>query len=244
MCGLIGQRADDLKNNDWAKRKIADTIKNDYSIVPKKQALIVRVDMPDQLEMCTFSYTIPVFNKRQQKTINQWKFNLRVEGWRNKANDVDYSGPLEIWTNPACERIIRYNRCIIPVSYFVENPENDKKHKFVIMRQDEQMFYLGGVFHHSVTASGVRYTGFAIITTPSTQITRLIGHQRAPLILQPDQFDTWFKQYDPEVIGELMRPAHTHDFKAWEVNPDIAKLATDGVDNPGLIEPIGEVITP
>ena len=85
------------------------------------------------------------------------------------------------------------NRCLIPVDGFIEyqyENENGKTlQKQLITNSNNEPFVIGGIWNRV----GVLLT-FCVITVPATGIMKEIsnrGRNRMPLILHPDEYDSW-----------------------------------------------------
>ena len=258
MCGTFGQvdldYPDNYYSSGWTKHKdYAKRIKEmnqkspkSYRISSESEALIMRSSNEGPvLENAKFRW----WGKKRDGKL--WPvFNVRVEGgWKNKENSPDYKGPFEIYGNPYVKEIIMPQRCVVPVDFFVEQPEDKKrKQKFVIRKESREPFFLGGVYNDVVfEETGEVRSHFAILTTAYSKITIRAEHQRSPLIVPGDLIDTYLNPNTLEdTLNQFFHPADSDGFECFEVDYAIAKIKDHPYDpdDPRYIQPIGEVMRP
>lgn len=258
MCGTFGQTELDFGEKYYRSAwKKPSAYKKAIKVLQEKSPNSYRVSQGSTGVMMRCPADEPEVQHAQFRWITKKKdggtwpvFNVRSEGgWKNKDNDPNYKGPYQIFTNPYVKDIIFNQRCVVPVDYFVEQPENKKlKKKFVIRKQSREPFFLGGVYNYMVdTDSGEVTTHFAIITTAYTAITARADHKRSPLIIPGDLLDTYL---DPtaseETVSAFFGPADSEGFECFEVGYGIAKQKDHlyEANDPRYIEPIGEVMLP
>lgn len=127
----------------------------------------------------------------------------------------------------------KYHRCIIPASGFYEwkTEQGVKQPWYMSLKSGEPMAFAG---------LWERWNDFetcCIITTAANSLMEPI-HDRMPLILDPDQFDTWLspsvKQSD--VLLPLIRSHDSETMQAWPVSRELNKVGLR--DDVGLTETI------
>lgn len=118
--------------------------------------------------------------------------NARVEGKDNDQNKRE-GWELGIHKMPTFRTAFSKRRCVIPVTGFLEGPEKEKLSRpYLISAADNREFYLGGIYELFIdTETGEEIPTFAIITTPSNDMTAFVGHHRTPLILDTQHIETW-----------------------------------------------------
>lgn len=257
MCGTVGQMELDfgerfskpaysVRNGTY--KEVISAIKNksprSYRIGSDSDAVILKLngDMASA-ELATFRWW------EKKKNGNLWPvFNVRAEGgFINKTNDPNYRGPYLIYNNPYVKSIIYRQRCLVPVDYFVEQPEDKKiKKKFIIRRQDLNPFFLGGVFKEVVDVeTGEVKSHFAIITTPCNKVTQLAMHARSPLLIEDHLIDTYLDSRTSEDrLNEFFVPFQSKGFECFEVDRSIAKIKNHSFEanDPSYIKAKGPIM--
>lgn len=201
-----------------------------------KYAAIQTSGTPDEYSWGLFGFT-PSWSKKKM-----FLFNARVEGDFNKENAPEFNGEKGIFKKPSFRSAIKSRRCIIPMDFFVEGPEKEKYSKpFLIRRQDQEVFFAGGIYEDWVDKeTGEITTTFSILTTAATLLLQKVGHHRSPLLLEPDIIPLWLDQNaDLEAIKAILSPADTIDFEAYPIDAGIVKSKEN---NPGIENPIGEFL--
>lgn len=119
----------------------------------------------------------------------------------------------------------RHQRCLVPFSWFYEWDQRSRpKQPYRVMPADGDLLVMAGLWDRSLAASGEVVDSFTIVTTEPNRLLREIGHHRAPVLLEPEHFETWLSGSSEAAEG-LLRP------------PPDGKLAaaavTRAVNNPG-----------
>lgn len=256
MCGKYGQYELELdekavEKNQALKRWVPHINKRLERYNPSSRhihlynrSVAIGQDNPEEVFEGIFAWTA------EKKTGGTWPvFNVRAEGgWINKGNNPSYDGPYQIWKNPYVEDIIHEQRCLIPVDFFVEQPEDKKKYgnlQFVVRKPNKKVIWLGGVYNDIVNeGTGEVTRHFAIITTPATPATALAYHHRCPLIVPDIHVLDWLSPNATEQdLEEYFRPADTKGWEVYQVDDRMGKRKIDWDDgDPRLIEPKGEVM--
>ncbi|MCC2096567.1 MAG: SOS response-associated peptidase [Hyphomicrobiales bacterium] len=145
---------------------------------------------------------------------------------------------------PSFRNALRRRRCIIAADAFYEwQRDRDGKGKekkpsipFLIRRRDGAPMALAGLWETWIGPNGEEMDTACILTTGANSLIEPI-HDRMPVILEPDDFDTWLSldEETAEKASALMRPTPDDTLEAFEISTDINKVAND---NPGLMEPV------
>ena len=202
-------------------------------------APVVASDNPKEVQLMQFGFT-PGWAKKQYYMIN-----ARAEGDRNSVNDPSYTGAMGILDKPMFRKAIRSQRCLVVADAFIEGPEREKLSKpYVIYpREGTRPFALAGIWDDWCNPSSGEYIrSFAILTTVSNSLTQAIGHQRAPVILNPDKEREWLDSNTP--LGDITSMLRTWDarqFNAYPISPIIRDPRCNGSH---LLEPVGQRIWP
>ena len=202
-------------------------------------APVVASDNPKEVQLMQFGFT-PGWAKKQYYMIN-----ARAEGDRNSVNDPSYTGAMGILDKPMFRKAIRSQRCLVVADAFIEGPEREKLSKPYVIYPCEgtRPFALAGIWDDWCDPSSGEYIrSFAILTTVSNSLTQAIGHQRAPVILNPDKESEWLDPNTP--LGDITSMLRTWDarqFNAYPISPIIRDPRCNGSH---LLEPVGQRIWP
>lgn len=260
MCSQVGQLYVEFTTEDHAENarllklaketypgKKIKIIPKSYHIVTGTSASVLLSENPNDLQRATFGYYLEFRGK------SNWRFNVRVEGgFHNEDDDPNYNGPFEIFSNPYASDVIYSQRCVIPVSFFVENPLNSKvKRKFIIRKRSSEIeyptFFLGGIYRHIVDKETGELTyAFVLITTVGNVLMQHIGHPRSPLVIPAGGIDEFLDaRLTRQQLETFFKPFDARQFETFEVDPIIAKRTIPyDADDDRLGKPISEIFTP
>ncbi len=165
---------------------------------------------------------IPVWAKEAPKFST---FNAKAETLEDKAT---WKGALNKF------------RCVVPVSGFYEwrGPKGEKQ-PFAIQRRDGKPMLLAGLWAYNDKIDPEGVFSFTIITCRANQTMRAL-HERAPVILDPDDLDLWLGP-DPwgDAMHALLKPCPEDLLTAYPVNKDVGSVKNN---RPDLMEPQGEKV--
>lgn len=208
MCGRITQEQQAIERQ--FRKEFKDSIKQrkQFNIGIGEFAMVV--DHTGEWKQMKFG-----FNRG-----GRLNFNGRAEGFHNKNNELHYSGKLGIQSNPNYSDIFMNNRCLIPVTSFLEGPEKERLSKpFKISLNYVDAFMLAGVIGRDEKTGD---DGFSILTCwPNEAINEIIGHHRSPVIIEdPDFYQTWLDINTElhEVLG-FLHPVDSVDLDILEISP-------------------------
>jgi putative SOS response-associated peptidase YedK len=106
-------------------------------------------------------------------------------------------------------------RCLVPATGWYEWQEAGTKKRPIFMRAKAQPFAFAGIWDRWAGDGGPGVISFAIVTTDAAPSVAAF-HNRMPVVLDPEQFDTWMLG-TPDEAAALMRP-YAGDVDAWEVS--------------------------
>ena len=117
---------------------------------------------------------------------------------------------------PTFKDLFRTSRCLIPATGFYEWKKMQKtksKHPFYITLQDESIFSFGGLWSTwTDRSSGESVRSCTIITTEPNSLLENI-HDRMPVIIDPDRYDSWLAPGSAQVeLTELFVPYAAEHF--------------------------------
>ena len=93
---------------------------------------------------------------------------------------------------PSFRNAMKRRRCLIPADGFYEwqGDVPGKKQPWFIHRPDDGLFAFAGLWEHWMGADGSEIeTGVIITTAPNKTIATI--HDRMPVVINPDDYETW-----------------------------------------------------
>lgn len=137
---------------------------------------------------------------------------------------------------PAFRSAFRTRRCLVPISGFYEWQAvkgSKAKQPWYIHRADDEITCVAGLWERW-DKGDEPVDSFAIVTTDANELVRPI-HDRMPVVLEPEDFDTWLDpNTPPEALRALLRPAADGVLTAHRVS---TRVNTPKENDPALIEP-------
>lgn len=119
-------------------------------------------------------------------------------------------------------------RCLVPFSWFYEWDQRSKpKQPWRVLPATDSFLIFAGLWETSSTADEKKVESFTIVTTEPNGLLRDIGHHRAPVILERDEWDLWLSG-PKEEAENLLKPPPEGSLRAHQV--------TTRVNNPGYQE--------
>jgi putative SOS response-associated peptidase YedK len=187
MCGRFYLDASEDELQDFFGLSAAPAVTPRYNIESSQSILAVTVDA-DGREGRWFHWgLIPSWAKDQK--FGYRTINVRVETVAGK---------------PAFRAAFKRRRCLIPASgYFEWHVVKQGKQPYCIRSSEAPLLALAGLYEHWQSPRGEAIESCAIIVGEATPELAAV-HNRMPICLDPDQFDTWL---DPQIedIGLLKR---------------------------------------
>ena len=145
---------------------------------------------------------------------------------------------------------LRRRRCIFIADAFYEwrRPEGGRRkgappaQPFLIRRRDGLPMAFAGLWETWGGPNGEEIDTACIVTTSANGSIAAI-HDRMPVILEPEDFDTWLdcEEHDADEAGRLMKPADDDVLEFWPISTAVNKV---GNDTPEIQEPVGPVERP
>jgi putative SOS response-associated peptidase YedK len=147
---------------------------------------------------------------------------------------------------PSFKSSFKRRRCIIPASGFFEwqSLRGVKQPWFVSLRSGEPMA-LAGLWDTWRCAEGTTMaeqegetvTTCCIITTAANALMEPI-HDRMPVILYPEQWETWLslQVHEADKLLPLLRSHEPESMQAWAVSRDVNRVGLR--DDAGLVEKV------
>ncbi len=150
---------------------------------------------------------------------------------------------------PSFRNAFRRRRCIFIADAFYEwkrdsvgkGKNRAPSQPFLFRRRDGNPMGFAGLWESWMGPNGEEVDTACVVTT-SANSTMAPVHDRMPVILEPEDFDTWLEgdEAAEEAAASLMRPAADDVLEFYAVGAAVNKVAND---NAGVQEPM-EVETP
>lgn len=133
-------------------------------------------------------------------------------------------------TNPMFREAYRSRRCLIPASGFYEWKKTGRaRQPWHIRLLNDPIFCFAGLWERRREGDAVLET-FTILTTRSNELVAGI-HDRMPVILRPEHFDSWLKGGD--IPPTLFEPFPAEEMEAFPVSPTVNSPKND---DPALLK--------
>ncbi len=134
-------------------------------------------------------------------------------------------------TKPSFRSAFKSRRCLIVADGFYEwRKLGNARQPYYIHRRDDGLLALAGLWECR-TQAGESLESCAIITTAANATMQPL-HDRMPVIIARDNFDTWLT--DAAHAGDLLRPCPAEDLEAYPVR---RQVGNPRYDRPDCIEP-------
>ncbi|MEO9849195.1 MAG: SOS response-associated peptidase family protein [Reichenbachiella sp.] len=255
MCGTAGQMELDFGKD--VEKEGLDKFKRSLNQLKELSPMSYRVSMDSMGVIITQSGDEPKSVRSQFAWYTEKGkggirpvFNVRCEGgFMNREDDPGYKGPFKVFSNPYVKDIIRAQRCLIPVNFFIEQPKDRKiKKKFLVEYENKKPFFLGGIYKEFLDEStGELKSHFAVFTTAYTAITKKAMHHRSPLIVPLDLIGTFLDQnISEDTLTQFFYPGESSGMVCYEVDVSISKKKDHPykADDKRYIEPKGDIMLP
>jgi putative SOS response-associated peptidase YedK len=178
---------------------------------------------PEQADFPPRDYVAPTqpiaivrnMNGARQFALVRWGF---VPSW---AKQIQPGKPLinaraeTVAEKPSFRTAFKRRRCLIPADGFYEwqGDTPGKKQPYLIHRPDGGLFALAGIWEHWLAPDGSELETAAIVTTSANRtLTRV--HHRMPVVITPENFDTWLTtpETETDAVRPLLAPAPNDHF--------------------------------
>jgi putative SOS response-associated peptidase YedK len=182
--------------------------------------------------------TIPVILNTKPDTIIevQWGFLPRWFKAGTHAKAMINARAETIAVKPFFKQAFQFQRCLIPADGFYEwQGEGRMKRPFRITLKGGVLFAFAGIWDQWSNGHDEIIT-CAIITTDANDLMRPI-HARMPVILSPENEQSWLETKNPHDAADLLRSYDPENMIAYEIGTEINVPSND---HPGVIRPVDE----
>ena len=135
-----------------------------------------------------------------------------------------------VFEKPSFRAAARYRRCLIPADGFYEwRTTASGKTPYLFERPDSAPFCFAGIWDHWTAPDGSEIDTAAVLTTGPNAVTQDI-HDRMPVILPPEAWDTWTHAPAEEAakLKRLLRPAADDVLTSRPVSRLVNNVRNDG----------------
>ena len=131
---------------------------------------------------------------------------------------------------PVFRNAFKRRRCLIPADGFYEwKTEKGGKQPYLIQRQDEALFAIGGVWETAVDPDGGEIDTAAIITIAVGKDLNSL-HSREPVVIDKKDFDDWLDADETRTkdASAFVHPAPNGFWKFHPVSKDVNNDCNEG----------------
>jgi len=187
-----------------------------YNIAPSQMVPTVRVDLEGRRVLAHARWG---FVPHWSREVGRQPINARNETIRTSG----------MWRGA-----YKLHRCLLPASGYYEwkAMETGRKQPFRIAMPGDEVFALGGVWSRWKPPEGDSVDTVAIVTAPGPPSVAHL-HDRAPLIVRPEDFDRWLDPEEPDPADVLERVEQ--NLRSHRVGLRVSNARNEG---PDLIEPV------
>lgn len=184
---------------------------------------------------CAPSQKLPVITNNEPEKLSFFKWGLipfwakdPKVGFRNINTRAE-----SIVEKPSFKQAFSSRRCLIPSNGFYEWKKDQDKTPYRIFLKNEELFAMAGIWEIWKDAEERETHTFSIITTAANNVINNI-HQRMPVILKPDDEQTWLLENDEKQLLKLLVP---FDGKKMDTYPVSKNVNSPKNNNPQIIQP-------
>ena len=226
MCGrfaLLTPGHDLLTQFDVTQTPVdASMIAPRYNVAPTQPVVVVRAS--------TGSATTSTGSAREQRELTFMLWGL-IPSW---AKDPKIGSRLinaraeTVSEKPSFRAAFKRRRCLVLADGFYEwQAINGKKQPMFIHMADQMAFALAGLWESWQSPDGGVLDTCTILTTTPNALMEPI-HNRMPVILEPEDYDTWLHPGDqPNIAMHLLRPFSAEKMAAYPVSTWVNSPAHD-----------------
>ena len=221
MCGRFALAYPSSSLIDWYHAASMPEIEPRYNIAPSTDIMVIRDSNTSREGLMMHWGLIPHWAKDTKKL--PLLFNARAES---------------LATKPMFKHAFRRQRCLIPASGFYEWKQlvdGRSKQPFYVSAKDGNPLSFAGLWETATINETIIYS-CTIITTSSNDLMRSI-HDRMPVILPPEAWETWLTplQLPDDDLLSILKLFSSEQMQLWAVSPAVGKISNQGEQ---LIQPV------
>ncbi len=212
MCGRFVQSSSPLQYADQFGISTDMSTKPRYNVAPTDNILACRLSSDGERELTSLHWgLIPSWSKGLDKRFSM--INARAETVASK---------------PAYRTPFRKRRCLIPADGFYEWKAEDGKQPYYIHSKDNKPLVFAGIWDHWQDEDGDRIDSCSIIVCDANQQMQGI-HDRMPVILPDDTWDSWLEGKDKGALQAMLVP-YSGNLDIYKVSRTVNSPRNDGPD--------------
>ena len=137
---------------------------------------------------------------------------------------------------PSFRTAFKKRRCLVAADGFYEwKHTGTEKQPFYVQLKKGVVFGFAGLWESWTSPDGNIVESCTIITTSANPLLREI-HDRMPVILHPEDHETWLQDSTPEIsLQQLLTPYPAEEMEMYQVSPEVNSPKND---TPACIRPI------
>jgi putative SOS response-associated peptidase YedK len=143
----------------------------------------------------------------------------------------------DVLAKPSFRNAMRWRRCLVPADGFYEwTGPKGKRRPFLLRPQTPRLIAFAGIYERWRDGQGGEVDTVAILTCPANRTVSAL-HDRMPVVLEPEHYETWLdvNGTKAEDAASLLAPAADDLFEMAEMHP---KINDSKKDEPGILEPL------
>ncbi|NOT97662.1 MAG: SOS response-associated peptidase [Sideroxydans sp.] len=222
MCGRFALNENPLKIAEHFKLSGEVNLSPSFNIAPSLKIATITDDAEGERHL----------TKMRWGLIPSWAKDASI------GNKLSNARGETVAEKPSFRSAFKYRRCLIPASGFYEwKTDKSIKYPWYISLKSGDPMAFAGLFEAWQPAEGEAIHTCCIITTAANTLMESI-HDRMPVILNPDQWDTWLspKERQADKLTPLIVPYASEPMQAWPVSRELNRVGLR--NDAGLIEPI------
>lgn len=188
-----------------------------YNISPGQDLVAVQNDAPEEFDML------------------EWGF---IPEWADDPDDVPT--PINARSETAAEKpmfreAFAERRCLLPADGFYEwKGSRGSKQPYRIERVDREPYAYAGLWETWTASTGDVRVTCTILTTEANEVVGEI-HDRMPVMLEPDEEETWLDADDEDELESVLDPYEGDDLRTYTIS---RAVNSPDNDTPEIIEPV------
>ena len=199
-------------------------------------------DLPgDRFNVAPTDPVAAVVEHHGERTIDTFRWGLVpffAEGPKARAPLINARAET-VETAPAFRASFARRRCIVPAEAFYEwrrhrdplSGRVTRSEPFAIRRRDDDLLAFAGlwaIWRNPATAE--RLYSATIVTGSPNELVETI-HNRMPIVLDPDDWDTWLDEgARPSELRRLLRPYPATELRMYAVSPAVNNVRSQGAE--------------
>lgn len=198
---------------------VVEAYRPSYNIAPTQQVLVIGLRQGQRAAAMHRWGLIPRWAK--DASIGTKMINARAE---------------TVHERPAFRLPFRQRRCLIPADSLYEwKRDEGRKQPYRILMRDESLFAFAGLWEEWRAPNGTLVRSCTIITTEPNELIAPL-HNRMPVILPPEAYDTWLEpRTEVDQLLALLKPYPARQMKMYPVS---SRVNSPTNNDPSVILPL------